>query len=124
MESLTIDELDPAQNRIGKDNLTKFLSDFDNTYMDRTKPKGPDYLIIDNILETFLERADLLAARSKAEEMTSFVCDELAKDSARCDNLIWIRNLDTTHGGDSMPGFSEIATAMKSFRQEVLNEIS
>ena len=124
MESLTINELDPAQNRIGKDNLTKFLSDFDNTYMDRTKPKGPDYLIIDNILETFLERADLLAARSKAEEMTSFICDEMAKDSARCDNLIWIRNLDTTHGGDSMPGFSEIATAMKSFRQEVLNEIS
>ena len=56
--------------------------------------------------------------------MTSFICDEMAKDSARCDNLIWIRNLDTTHGGDSMPGFSEIATAMKSFRQEVLNEIS
>ena len=49
----TIDKLDPEQNRLDVDNLTQFLSKFDHTYMDRTKPKGLDYLVIDNFSETF-----------------------------------------------------------------------
>ena len=37
--------------------------------MNRTSPKGPDYLIIDNFFEMFgdLEKADLITARSEAE---------------------------------------------------------
>ena len=46
----TIDKLDPTQNHVVKDNLEAFLSDFDHTYKDRSRPKGPDYLIIDNLL--------------------------------------------------------------------------
>ena len=49
----TIDELDPVENRIDEDNLTKFLNEFDHTYMDRSRPKGPDYLIIDNFVDIF-----------------------------------------------------------------------
>ena len=49
----TIDELDPAENRIDDVNLAKFLSDFDHTFSDRSRPKGPDYLIIDNFVELF-----------------------------------------------------------------------
>ena len=49
----TIDELDPAENRIDEDILAKFLSDFDHTFSDRSRPKGPDYLIIDNLVEIF-----------------------------------------------------------------------
>ena len=49
----TIEELDPVNNRIDNDNLSKFLGDFDHTYMDRSRPKGPDYLIIDNFQEAF-----------------------------------------------------------------------
>ena len=56
----TIDQLDPKNNMLNQDNLPQFLSEFDHTYMDRTKPKGPDYLIIDNFVESFgLEKTDL-----------------------------------------------------------------
>ena len=66
----TIDELDPVENRIDEDNLTKFLSEFDHTYMDRARPKGPDYLIIDNFVEIFgIDKADLIDAKSEAEEI-------------------------------------------------------
>ena len=47
----TIDKLDPSENLIDDTNLAKFLSEFDYTLMDRmdkSRPKGPDYLIIDN----------------------------------------------------------------------------
>ena len=56
-------------NKLGKDNLTQFLSEFDHTYMDRTKPKGLDYIVIDNLFETFadLNKDILKAARSNAE---------------------------------------------------------
>ena len=87
---MTIDELNPIKNQLDSDNLSKFLSEFDHTYFDRTKPKGPDYLIIDSFLETFesLEKADLINARSEAEEISNLVCD-LREDynSVRCDNL-------------------------------------
>ena len=60
---LTIDKLNPINNRIEKDNLVKFLSDFDHTFMDRTRPKGPDYLVIDNFVQFFkMDKADLLNA--------------------------------------------------------------
>ena len=63
----TVNELDPQNNYIDNDNIAKFLGEFDHTYMDRSKPKGPDYLIIDNFEDTFenLEKADLINARSE-----------------------------------------------------------
>ena len=48
-----IDEIDPEIRWVGDKELTKFLNKFDHTYMDRTKPKGPDYLIVDNLYENF-----------------------------------------------------------------------
>ena len=35
----TVNELNPTRYRFGNDNLKKFLSEFDYTYMDRSKPK-------------------------------------------------------------------------------------
>ena len=67
-ELKTVDELDPRNNHIDSDNLAKFLSDFDHTFTDRLRPKGPDYLIIDNLADTFanLNKSDLMNARSEA----------------------------------------------------------
>ena len=102
------------------------MSYFDHTYMDRSRPKGPDYLIIDNFEETFpdLEKKDLIDARSEAEILAGDVCgsqdDNVAY--ARCDNLIWLRNLDT-HGDHQLPEFSKIAKAMAAFRLN-LNTLS
>ena len=60
----TIDELDPSQNLIDEDKLAKFLSDFDHTYMDRARPIGPDYFIIDDFASySGLDNNDLLAAK-------------------------------------------------------------
>ena len=55
-----INELDPSKNLINHDDITKFLSDFDHTYMDKTRPKGPDYFIIDDFSSYFAEGMDLL----------------------------------------------------------------
>ena len=64
----TINELDPTKNWIDIDDFTNFLREFDHTYMDRARSKGPDYLITDNFFESFgLKKADLLKARSEAE---------------------------------------------------------
>ena len=53
----------------------KFLNYFDYTYMDRSKPKGPDYLIIDNFLGSFgLDYADLVSAKGLAEVISKGVC--------------------------------------------------
>ena len=73
----TIDQLDPVKNKLFKDKLTQFLSEFDHTYMDRTKPKGPDYIVIDNLFEIFedLNKDVLLAARKDAEQTTNELCD-------------------------------------------------
>ena len=66
----TVNELDPFQNQLTIEDLTKFLSDFDHTYMDRTRPKGPDFLIIDNFAEIFrLDKTDLMSARREAEDI-------------------------------------------------------
>ena len=54
--------------------MSKFLGDFDPTYMDRSRPKGPDFLIMDNFFdyfENFIEKTDMMSARSEAEELTS-----------------------------------------------------
>ena len=48
-----IDEIDPEKRWVGDKELTKFFNKFDHTYMDRSKPKGPDYLIVDNLYENF-----------------------------------------------------------------------
>ena len=70
-----VNALDPARNKIGKENLKKFLSKFDYTYMDRSRPKGPDYLIIDNLADYFkLDVADLMNARKEAVELTDLSC--------------------------------------------------
>ena len=61
-----INELDPVANSLDLEQVGKLLRDFDPTYMDRSRPKGLDYLIIDNFLEYFedLEKTDLISARN------------------------------------------------------------
>ena len=45
--------------------------------MDRSKPKGPDYLVIDNFINYFkLDKADLLDARNYAQLFTDKVCNQ------------------------------------------------
>ena len=65
-----------VNNRFDKDNLGKFLREFDHTYMDRSRTKGPDYLVIDNFVEIFkdLEKSDLINVRSEAEKLTEKTC--------------------------------------------------
>ena len=73
----TVNALDPGKNRIDKENIKKFLSYFDFTFRDRSKSsKGPDYFIIDNFSHYFkIEKADLLGARSEAEELVGIACN-------------------------------------------------
>ena len=58
--------------------------------MDRTRLKGPDYLIIDNFAELFgLVKADLIDARSEAEDLKEVACNNLVAEAyARCDYLV------------------------------------
>ena len=50
--------------------LVSFLSYFDETYMDRSRPKGPDYLIIDDFADFFHYKEDsLLKARKYLGEL-------------------------------------------------------
>ena len=43
--------------------------------MDKNKPKGPDYLVMDNFFMNFdLNIADLLYARREAEDISTKVC--------------------------------------------------
>ena len=37
-EIITINELDPSQNTIDDTNIVEFMSEFDHTYMDRSRP--------------------------------------------------------------------------------------
>ena len=102
----TFDELDPDYNSIDKDSLTKFLGEYDHTFMDRSKPKGPDYLIIDNLVESFdtIEKANLVNARGAAEGLADDICSSY--QSERCDYLIWLKDLDTNV--EEMPALSQI----------------
>ena len=66
----TFDELDPIQNQINSENIIKFLSDFDETFMDRKRPKGLDYLVIDNFAENFgLNKTDLLNIKAEGNKL-------------------------------------------------------
>ena len=105
------------------DDLTKFLGDFDHTYMDRTRPKGPDYLIIDNFAEVFqLDKTDLIDARSEAEGIKDVACNnQVTAAYERCDYLVCLENLDSL--GDSLTALGKIADAMSAFKP-VLNEVS
>ena len=92
--------------------------------MDRSKPKGPDYLIIDDLVEIFdtFEKADLVHARGTAESFSDLICDlDQSEDRDRCDYLIWLNNLETH--GDKVPRLGQIYEYMKEFRQQ-LNAIS
>ena len=61
--------------------------------MDRKRPKGPDYLIIDNFADFFLiDKADLIDAKREAEGMSDFSCSSEIEDDG-CDKLIWLKNL-------------------------------
>ena len=94
----TVNELDDFNNRIDDDKIRKFLSEFDDTFMDRSRPKGPDYLIIDNFINFFqLEKADLINARKEFEEMTVECCNQSKEliNFTRCENLIWLKNPST-----------------------------
>ena len=74
------------------------MSEFDDTFTDRSRSKGPDYLIIDNFANFFkLDKADLINARKEAEEMTDGLCNQAKEHSnySRCDNLIWLNDLST-----------------------------
>ena len=90
MKTTTINELDLIGNQFDKEEVIKFLSDFDHTYMDRTRPKGPNFLIIDNFAEAFgLEKEDLIGARSEAEDIKEVACNNLVAEAyARCDYLV------------------------------------
>ena len=78
---------------IDDDGIAKLLSDFDHTYMDRKRPKGPDYLIIDNFVDFFeIDKADLIDAKREAEGMSDFSCSSEIEDGV-CDKLIWLKNL-------------------------------
>ena len=60
----TFNKLEPAQNKIDIQQIGKFLGEFDSTYMKRTRVKGPDYLITDDITKTFeIEKEDLISMR-------------------------------------------------------------
>ena len=48
-----IDKFGPYNNKVSDIELIKFLSEFDHTYMDRSKPKGPAFLVMDNFYENF-----------------------------------------------------------------------
>ena len=45
--------------------------------MDRSKPKGPDYLVMDNFFENFsLSEDDIILARKEAEEISKEICTD------------------------------------------------
>ena len=87
-----IDEIDSKLRAVSDIQLNKFLSKFDHTYMDRNKPKGPDYLIMDNFFENFdLNEADLLGARKDVVQFSNKVCGTEVAAQYRCDIIAWIK---------------------------------
>ena len=114
----TVNELDLLNNHINRDNITEFLSDFDHTFMDRKRSKkGPDYLIMDNFVQSFVEldKGHLMKARNEAEEVSKIVCAEPEpSEVVRCDVLMWLKALNIP--GESLPAFRQIAGSMAAFR--------
>ena len=84
--------------------------------MDRKRPKGPDFLIIDNFVEMFgIDKADLIDARSESEQIKEAACNNLSSAAyRRCDYLVWLKNLDSLR--DDLKAFSKIAFSMTAFR--------
>ena len=73
------------------------------------RPRGPDYLVIDNFTEYFgLELSDLQGARGEAETLTSVGCesDGAGQTGARCDALMWLQGLGGD--GDDNPALRKI----------------
>ena len=65
--------------------------------MDRSKPKGPDYLIIDNFFDVFqdIPESDLIDARKEAELISDGICNvEKGFKSTRCDSFLRVANLE------------------------------
>ena len=63
---MIINRLLPSVNHLDKVNLQKFLSEYDHTFTDRSKPKGPNYFVIDNFARYFkLDNADLQGAKKE-----------------------------------------------------------
>ena len=60
--------------------------------MDRSKPSGPAYFIIDNFARYFkLDQADLLTAKEEVKNLTNLPCKlEPFTSHARCDSLVWL----------------------------------
>ena len=70
-----INEIDLNKNYVTNDNFSKFLGEIDYTYLDRSKPKGPDYLVVDDFLNLVaLNKLDLLSARTEAEYLSNGYC--------------------------------------------------
>ena len=85
--------------------------------MDRKRPKGPDYLIIDNFADFFqIDMSDLIDAKREAEKMSDFSCNSEYEGDG-CDKLIWLENLQNQE--DQNPGFSKIAKSMAKFRPKL-----
>ena len=111
-----------------QEQLTEFLGEFDPSYMKRTNVKGPDFLIDDNFVENFeLEKADLVNARKEAEIISTYVCSQILANqeepSARCDNLTWLKGIESDVGVKEVVAFKKIADKMKKFIP-VLNAIT
>ena len=114
-----VDELDPQQYKVTDIELIHFLKYFDHTYMDKTKPKGPDYLIMDNFLENFeLNVADLLYARREAEEISTEFCTNDIGTEQRCDLLFWIKGVSDEYSLTSFKKIYKSVAALKPLANE------
>ena len=56
-----------------------------------------------------------MGARSEAEEISNSVCSH-NEPYSRCDNLTWLKDLDSQGEMNMRPAFSKIAKAMTAFR--------
>ena len=72
---MIINALLPGTNRIEKKKVASFLSQFDHTYMDRSKPKRPDYFVIDNFARYFkLDDDNLLGVKQEVKKISDVAC--------------------------------------------------
>ena len=51
------------------------MSEFDHTFMDRSKPKRPDYFVIDNFARYFkLDDDNLLGVKQEVKKISDVAC--------------------------------------------------
>ena len=87
--------------------------------MDRSKPKGPDYLIMDNFFENFsLNEADLRGARKEAEAIGSELCGKELAESNRCDYVTWIKGFSDEYKLSSFMKIYEKVALLKPLFNE------